>query len=55
MVVFEDNSGSRSSANLKTENAEPYWYTGQGCYWEERKYKKAKMMEGHLWINYFYT
>ena len=42
-LFVEDRSGNRGSTKLKTEaDAEPYWYTGPSCFWEERKYKKSK-------------
>lgn len=42
-LFLEDSSGNRGSTKLKTAaDAEPYWYSGSGCYWEERKYKQSK-------------
>jgi hypothetical protein len=41
-LFLEDVSGNRGSTKLKADGAEPYWYTGPSCYWEERKYKKSK-------------
>jgi hypothetical protein len=41
-LILEDASGNRGSTTLKTKaDAQLYWYSGSGCYWEERKYKKS--------------